>query len=122
MKLLVEASQLIQQYYVTRDVECLRKAIETINSEIQIPTLQEHTIRLEHMSVSDVNKALASGNGFLRIGIQDADSSGVIVADKFVRVYPNDLEDDNTCFVFNVAHIDDNYVILVAVGGMSDVT
>jgi len=120
MKLFVAASQLIQQYYVTRDMDCLKKTIEAINEELQNPSLQEHTITLSHMSTGDVTKALETGNGFIRVDCQEADSNGVIVADKFVRVYPNDLADDTTCFVFNVAHIDDSCVVLVAVGGMPD--
>jgi hypothetical protein len=121
MKVLVETDTLLQEYYVTRDLDCLRRAIETINAELQNPTLQEHTITLNHLSTTEVKAALVANSGFLRVGIREADSDGLIVADQFVRVYPNDLANDTECFIFNVAHIDDNYVVLVAVGGMPDV-
>ncbi len=120
MKLFVDVSQLVQQYYVTRDSDCLVKAIEAINEELHNPSLQEHTISLRHMSTKDVTEALSSGSGFIKIDNQEADSSGVIVPNQAVRVYPNDLQDDTTCFVFNVAHIDDMCTVLVAVGGMPD--
>ena len=115
MKLFNDIGTQMQKYYLERDAEALREVIRLVTSEIDNPELQEAIITIP--SRMDEVEQVINTQGFLRLGLNDADSTGPVVAEKLIRVFPANREEEDGCMVLNVAHIDDTQIILVPSGG-----
>lgn len=115
MRLFNQVNEQLQKYYVTRSMDALREAMEIIAKEIEAPTLQEHTITIA-ANAEEVEKIIES-EGFFRIDLVDGNSDGPIEPGKLVRVVHDGDDPTVGCMILNVAHINDEEVILVAPGG-----
>lgn len=118
MRLFNDVAVPLQKYYVTRDFNFLHEAMGIIAKEIESPALQEHTITVPY-SVEAVEQAIQA-EGFLNLPMAGAcDSSGPIESGKLVRVVSQEEDSEVGCMILNVAHIDDEVIILVAPGGVA---
>ena len=115
MKLFNDIAEQLQKYYLGRDFEALHAARELIEAEIDEPQLQEATITIPFEMA--VVEQMIKTQGFLRLNLQEGDSSAPVEVDKLVRVFPSDRAEVEGCLVLNVAHIDDLQVVLVPTGG-----
>lgn len=116
MKLFNEIAEQLQKYYLERDFKALHAARRLIEAEIDEPQLQEATITIP-ATMAEAEQTIKT-QGFLRLNLQEGDSSAPVEADKLVRVVPSPVAGvDEGCLVLNVAHIDDLQVVLVPTGG-----
>lgn len=115
MKLFNDVAVEMQRYYLERDFVALQTVIELIKGEIDDPELQAATITVA--GKMDVLEQLINETGFLRMNLDEADSSGPVQRGKLIRVLPTNRVVDDGCMILNVAHIDENEIILVPPGG-----
>jgi len=115
MKLFNDIANQVQKYYLERDVEALREVIRLVSAEIDNPELQEAIITIP--SKMDEVEQIINSQGFLRLGLDDADSTGPVEQGKLIRLFPADKQAEEGCMVLNVVHIDDTQIILVPSGG-----
>jgi len=115
MKLFNEIAAQMQKYYLERDFEALHTIAHLVTSEINEPELQEASITVP-VDMDSLEQSINS-EGFLRMGLDDADSTGPVVAGKLIRVFSLNRTEDDGCMVLNVAHIDNEQIIMVPSGG-----
>jgi len=115
MKLFNDIATQMQKYYLERDFEALHAIAHLVTAEINDPELQESIITIP--TKMDLLEQSINSDGFLRMGLDDADSTGPVLAGKLIRVFPQNRNEDDGCMVLNVAHIDDTHIILVPAGG-----
>ena len=117
MKLFTDVADQLQKYYLSRDFEALHEARMLIEAEIDEPQLQEATITVPG-EMGELEKTINT-QGFLRVALNEGDSSGPVQVDKLIRVFSSSQPDAEECMVLNVACIDGVQVVLVPTGGMS---
>jgi hypothetical protein len=117
-------------YSVTRDPKHLSDAIAALQAEIDDPDLQEGMLRLDNMTTAEGQDIMGT-LGYLRIStgqitnfLWNSEEIPEIISDKMIRVVGSDvpIEDKmpKACFIARVGHIDDNLLLLVAVGPLID--
>lgn len=116
MKLFTDVADCLQRYYLTRDFEALHEARMLIEAEINEPQLQEATITLP--LEMDVIEKTINAQGFLRVALNEGNSSAPVEVEKLIRVFPSDRPEVDGCMVLNIAYIDGVQVVLVPTGGM----
>ena len=116
MKLFSDVADQLQKYYLTRDFEALHEARKLIEAEIDEPQLQLNTITLP--LEMDVIEKTINTQGFLRVALNEGNSSGPVEVEKLIRVFPSDRPEAEGCMVLNIAYIDGVQVVLVPTGGM----
>ena len=116
MKLFTDVADQLQKYYLTRDFEALHDAVELIESEIDEPQLQENTITVP-LEMAEIEKTINT-QGYLRLALNEGNSSGPVQVDRLIRVFPSDRTEADGCMVLNIAYIDGVQVVLVPTGGM----
>lgn len=115
MRLFNDVVGLMQQYYVTRDVDNLNKAIKSLAQETQDPRLQEAVITIP-MTPEEVAAMVAENEGFLKFKMLELDADKPVEPKKLVRVKANDQLFD----IMVVAYLDthpEGDIILVPAGG-----
>lgn len=115
MKLFNEIANQMQMYYLKRDFKALDEIVRLVTSEINDPELQEVSITVP-VGMDALEQSINS-EGFLRMGLNDAESTGPVIEGKLIRVFSQNQTEDDSCMVLNVAHIDNAQIILVPSGG-----
>ena len=115
MKLFTDVADQLQKYYLGRDFDALHEARRLIEAEIDEPQLQEATITVP-IEMAVIEQTIKT-QGFLRLSLQEGDSSAPVEVDKLVRVFPSDRAEVEGCLVLNVAYMDGVQVVLVPTGG-----
>ena len=108
-----EVAELIQAYYIERNIDHLIKAVGILDDELHNPRLQEGIITIP-VALSEAEETINSC-GYLKFKLDDADSDQLIVVDKLARVVSS--KKDEGCMVLNVAFMDGNHILLVPGGG-----
>ena len=116
MKLVTDVAACLQRYYLSRDLEALHETRRLIEAEIDEPQLQEATITVP-LEMDAIEKTVNT-QGFLRIALNEGNSSGPVQVNRLIRVFPSDRTEADGCMVLNIAYIDGVQVVLVPTGGM----
>jgi hypothetical protein len=115
MKLFNDIAAQMQKYYLERDMDALKEVVRLATAELENPELQEVIITIP-VKMDEIEQTI-NNQGYIRLGLNDADSTGPVEQGKLIRLFPADKQEEDGCMVLNVAHIDDTQIILVPSGG-----
>jgi hypothetical protein len=107
----------LQDYMVNRNLEALKDLVSIVQAEIQDPSMQEAILTIR-MTRSDVEQAVMEDD-FLKLPILSVDSDVPVHEDKMVRVICQD-QPDESCLIFRVGSLDDNFIKLFPIGGFDE--
>ncbi len=121
-----------QGYFMTRDkqhlvnsIEALRSTIDVLNEELQNPKFQEAKITLKEHTMEDIAKMFDCDDPpqFLKIPITQIEATMSVEIGKIARVYGNDAKaDEPGCFIFVVADITSDSMMLLPPPGIGELT
>lgn len=114
MAIHLRAANLIQQYMVNRDIDALEELISILQEEVKEPSMQQAILTLK-MPQEDVERALMEED-YLKLPIISVDSDVPVLEDKLIRIMCKDQQ-ENTCLILKVGHLDDSYIKLFPIGG-----
>lgn len=114
MAIHLRAANLIQQYMVNRDTEALEELISLLQDEVKDPSIQEAVLTLR-MTQEDVERAITE-NDYLKLPVASVDADVLVHEDKLIRVMCKDQQ-EGSCLILKVGHLDDSYIKLFPIGG-----
>ena len=104
----------LQKYYLERDLETLSEIVRLASEELENPELQEASITIP--TAMNVMEATIKTQGFIKLGLDDADSTGPVAEGQLIRVFPQTRSEDEGFMVLTVAQIANGEIILVPGG------
>lgn len=114
MAIHLRAANLIQQYMVNRDTEALEQLISLLQDEVADPSIQAAVLTLK-MSQEDVERAIMEED-YLKLPVVSVDADVPVHEDKLIRIMCKNQQ-EGSCMILKVGHLDDNYIKLFPIGG-----
>jgi len=99
---------------VNRDVQALEELISVLQDEVKDPSMQVAVLTLK-MSQEDVERAIME-NDYLKLPVVSVDADVPVHEDKLIRVMCKDQQ-EGSCLILKVGHLDDNNIKLFPIGG-----